>query len=195
MKTFLLSLVLGISLFANNCSPYFNPEKFYDAPPYLEELIEEKLLANEIPLFGEQKAYEKLQFKKSDDSFIDESRVIQYNQLIYPHQTGLWKYSVNNKKVDELNLSVAEFYQFSDIDIANEINYNFEEFWSDWIEDGYEMQLVPEQTLFRYKKTYFSFSVFIYGVKKDATPLKKTVVNYWFKNYTPQVKEYIQCAK
>jgi len=99
------------------------------------------------------------------------------------------------KKVDEVNIAQVELYRFSDLEIATDINDEFGEFWGNWIEDAYEMQLTPEQTLFRYNNKYFSFSVFIYGVKGDATELKGTVVNYWFKDYTKQVNEYIKCKK
>ncbi len=46
---------------------------------------------------------------------------------------------------------------------------------------------------FRYNDKYFSFSVYIYGFVGDTTPLKGTIINYWFKDYTKHVNEYIQC--
>ena len=130
--------------FAEECSPYFNPNKFYDAPEYLQKLL-------------------------ADINF--------------------------NKQKDKFNIEQKELYRFKDIDIANDINENFGGFWSDWIEDGYEMQLTPEHTLFKYNNFYFSLSVFIYGVVGDATKLKATTVKYYFYNYTTEVNKYMKCKK
>ena len=131
-------------LFASDCSPYFNPNKFYEAPQYLQELLENT--------------------------------------------------NINKEKI-EFIIQKPELYQFRDSEIAQEINENFGGFWADWIEDGYEMQLVPEQTLFHYKDNYFSLEVFVYGVKGDATKLKATTVKYRFYKYTNEVNTYIKCNK
>ncbi len=145
MKITLIYLVLTMHiLFASNCAPYFNPERFYNAPEFLEILIENK----------------KIDFKNI-----------------------------------EFNIEQKELYRFKESDIASEINDNFGGFWNDWIEDGYEMQLVPETTLFRYKDNYFSLQVFIYGVVGDATKLNNTIVKYHFYNYTEEVNKHILCKK
>jgi len=89
----------------------------------------------------------------------------------------------------------TELYQYKEEDIASEINDNFDYVWNDWIEDGYEMKLTPEQTLFKYKNNYLSLEVFIYGVKGDATKRTTTQVKYSFYNYTAEVKQYIVCKK
>lgn len=192
----ILTITLLVSfVWANECSPYFNPDKFYEAPEYLEELIENNINTLGVKLFEDKKQYSKLSFKKFEDEFIKDNSFVDFKDYKYPQNTEFWKYKTKNGLVDEINISKTEYYRFEDLEIANEINDNFEQFWSDWVEDGYSMQLVPEQVLFKYKDYYFSFSVFIYGIKNDATPLEKTVINYWLKNYTPQVQEYIQCSK
>ena len=137
-------LLLGNLLYASQCSPYFNPERFYDAPEYLQEILKNIKI---------------------------------------------------NKKTDEFDIKKAELYKFSEFEIAQEINENFGGFWSDWIEDGYEMQLTPEHTLFKYNNFYFSLSVFIYGVTGDATKLNATTVKYHFYNYTKEVNKHIICEK
>ena len=139
---FIFLLFIVNSLYATQCSPYFNPERFYDAPEYLE-----KLLKNII---------------------IDKQKI---------------KFII---KKDEL-------YQYDQMEIAQEINENFGGFWNDWIEDGYEMQLTPEDTLFKYNNNYFSLNIFIYGVSGDATKLKATTIKYQFYNYTKEVNKYITC--
>jgi hypothetical protein len=131
----------------------------------------------------------------SKNTFFKKESFIQQKEYIYPIKQGLWKYKTKNNYVDEINIARTEIYRFKDEDIANSINDDFDNFWMDYIEDGYSMQLTPEQTLFRYNGEYFTFSVYIYGVKGDATPLKGTVVNFWFKNYTHEVNEYIQCTQ
>jgi len=195
IKKLLLTLIISVTLFANDCSPYYNPNKFYEAPEYLATLIEENIENLGLTLFDKTAAYEKLSFKKEKNTYTKKESYIQLKEYQYPNKTQFWKYKSNNNVVDEINISHTEYYRFADLEIANEINENFEQFWSDWIEDGYSMQLVPEQVLFQYKDYYFSFSVFIYGIKNDATQLEKTVVNYWFKNFTPQVNEHIECMK
>jgi len=184
--TFLLSFNL---LFANECSPYFNPEKFYETSESLTELLDENF-PNGI--------FSKIKFNnqiRKDKEILKKDSFIEVGEFIYPTISGLWKYKELNGKVDEVSLARVEIYRFADIDIANTINDDFDNFWNDYIEDAYEMQLTPEQTLFRYNNAYFTMSVFIYGVKGDSTPLKGTVVNLWLKDYTKEVNIYIKCMK
>jgi len=131
--------------FANNCSDYFDPKKFYKAPEYLEEM------------------------------------------LINMDQNILYKRSFVIEK--------KEIYRYTPIDIANEINDNFDNFWYDWGGDAYEMILLPEQVLFNYKDYYFSLKIIIQGVKGDATKYKGTIVKYSFYNYTKEVMKHINCKK
>jgi hypothetical protein len=190
-KGLLLSSLLISSLYSNECSPYFNPDKFYEVPEYLEELIVENIEDKNLVLFGDFKFYEKLKFEKNKDLFIN--KYISLNEYKYPVNSGLFEYSLKENKVDEMSIAKVEIYKYGDLEIADEINDNLEEFWSDWIEDAYEMKLLPEQVLFNYQDIYFTFSVFIYGVKNDGTNLKGTSVKYWFKNYTKEVNEYKEC--
>lgn len=195
MIRFFLSIFLFISsLYAKECSPYFNPEKFYDAPEYLVEILDEQFPSHKI--FQTEKNYEKRAFiQEKPTEYIKPNSFQDHGEYRYPIINGLWKYKTQNQKVDEVNISRAEIYRFKDEEIANSINDDFDNFWMDFIEDGYSMQLTPEQTLFRYNDEYFTFSVYIYGIDGDATPLKGTVVNFWFKNYTNEVNNYIQCDK
>jgi len=195
LKLFLGTLLLFVSLNAKECSPYYNPERFYDANDSLIELIEDNINQKGLELFGNSEKYKTLSFKKENDSYVSHDKHTRLNDYIYPASNGLWKYKIIKDKVDEISIARVELYRYSDAEIANDLNDTFENYWSDWLEDGYEMQLTPEQTLFRYNDKYFSFSVYIYGFKGDATPLKGTIVNYWFKDYTKHVNEHIQCMK
>ncbi len=103
-------------------------------------------------------------------------------------------YRIDNN-IKKFEIVKKELYQYRDEEIAGEINDSFGYLWNDWIEDGYEMHLTPEQTLLHYKGNYFSLSVFIYGVIGDATKLDKTEVKYSFYNYTSEVNKHIQCKK
>lgn len=109
-------------------------------------------------------------------------------------QEMLDKIDIRKQKV-EFAIEVKELYRFTPDAIAGDVNEYFEGFWREWIEDAYEMQLIPAQTLVRYKNNYFSLQVFIYGVEGDATKLKGTVVKYLFYNYTAQVNKHIQCQE
>lgn len=189
-KILIIIFILNISLFANNCSPYYNPEKFYDAPQYLVDLIDESL--NDLKLFGKEENYKTLSFKKQNSYFTND--YIKLNEYYFPKKSGLFTYKLKDSMVDEFTIATVNLYKYSDEEIANEINNDFEGFWLDWIEDGYEMQLEPQQVLFNYNGKYFSFSVYIYGVKGDTTRLEGTTIKYWFKDYTKEVNEYIVCS-
>ena len=190
MKKLLLTLlILNSYLFGSQCSPYYNPNKFYEAPEMLIEILDEYLPQGVFPKNGFQKELIKNEEIIKRDSFIKQG------DYIYPIKNGFWKYKKKNEKIDEVNIARVEIYRFSDFDIANTINEEFENYWNDYLENAYEMQLTPEQTLFRYNNTYFTMSVFIYGVKGDTTPLKGTVVNLWLKDYTKEVNAHIQCMK
>ncbi len=195
LKLFLFSFIFCISLNAKECSPYYNPERFYEANEKLIELIDNNLFNKKLSFFGNSQELEKLGFVREKDYFISNHNHIRVNDYLYPSINGLWKYKLNDGKIDEINIAKIELYQYKDAQIAYELNEMYDNYWSDWVENGYEMQLTPEQTLFRYNDTYFSFSVYIYGVKGDSTPLKGTVINYWFKNYTKHVNKYIKCTK
>lgn len=189
-------IILFLTIFisqAKECSPYYNPEKYYEAPELLVEFIEEtlsqdKLFIKHTPLMSKD-------FKRINNEYIKDKSYTQHGDYIYPIKTGLWKFKTKNGYLNELNISRSEIYRFKDEEIANSINDDFDNYWMDFTEDGYQMQLTPEQTLFRYNHEYFTFSVFIYGVDGDATPLKGTSVNFWFKNYTNEVNEFIQCKR
>jgi hypothetical protein len=99
----------------------------------------------------------------------------------------------NYDKNQELDIIKKEIYKLSASEVANNINNDFEEYWSDWVGDGYELYLKPEYTLFKYKEFYFSLKVIISGVIGDATKLKGTVVKYHFYNYNKEVNKHIKC--
>ncbi|MFK2821600.1 hypothetical protein ACOJTA_01390 [Malaciobacter sp. WC5094] len=192
MKIFMLTILFLGLLHSKECSPYYNPDKFYEAPEYLVNLIEEHL--KNKPLFGNKKEYQDFKLKEvKNNTFLNEH--IKNGEYIYPKKSGLFSYKIKDQNIDEISISIVNIYRYTDISIAEEINNDFEGFWNDWIENAYEMQLTPEQILFKYKDKYFTFSVFIYGIKKDATNLKGTSIVYWLKDYTKQVKKYIQCEK
>ena len=184
----LFILIFSISLLnANECSPYFNPNKFYETSEALTEILDETFPNG---IFTNKKFENELVL---DEEVLKKDSFTKQGDFIYPTKSGFWKYKKIKNKVDEVNIARAEIYRFSDIDIANSVNDDFENFWNDYIENAYEMQLTPEQTLFRYNNTYFTMSVFIYGVLGDSTPSKGTVVNLWLKDYTKEVNTHIQC--
>ena len=190
MKKILITLSIFYSLItAQECSPYFNPEKFYETPEMLDELLDETFPDG---IFSENVFKDSI---SKNNEILKKASFIKSGDYIYPTNSGFWKYKKINNQINEVNISRAEIYRFADIDIANTINDDFENFWQDYIEDAYEMQLTPEQTLFRYNNTYFTMSVFIYGVKGDSTPLQGTVINPWLKDYTKEVNTYIECIK
>lgn len=192
MLKVLTCLIFSLSLYAKPCASYFNPNKFYEAPLYLQELIDENLKDNSF--FGDKKDYKSLNFKNIEDNlYINE--FIKQGEYKYPKKSGLFSYKIKDKKIDEFEIAIVNLYKYSDIEIAEEINNDFEGFWNDWNEDAYEMSLIPQEVLFKYKDKYFTLSVFIYGVKKDATKLKGTSIKFWFKDYTKQVNKHIQCLK
>jgi len=186
--TFILILFTSF-MSANECSPYFDPKRFYDAPNLLVETLDENFPNG---LFSNMNFTEQIM---QNGEIIKHNSFISKADFIYPIKSGFWKYKKKDGVIDEVNIARSEIYRFLDTDIANSVNDDFENFWDDYIENAYEMQLTPEQTLFRYNDTYFTMSVFIYGVKGDSTPLKGTVVNLWLKDYTKEVNIYITCMK
>ncbi len=194
-KVLILEVILLSSLFAKDCASYFNPDKFYEAPSYLEELIEDNIKSLNIPIFGKIQEYKNLNFKKEKNTYIKENSYVTFKEYVYPQKSQLWKYKIKDGLVDTFDISKKEYYKFDDSDIANEINENFEQFWNDWVEDGYSMQLIPTHTLFRYKEYYFALSIFVYGFKGDASALDNTIVNYHFKDYTNKVHIFIKCEE
>ena len=192
-KIILICLCLNLNLFANECSPYYNPNKFYESPPYLIELIEENLENKKISFFEEKNNYSDLSFLRNKNTYIKKDSFSKLKEYMYPLENGLWKYENKNNKIHSLSIARVELYRYSESEIANDLNSSFDNFWDDWIEDAYEMQLVPQDTLFSYNNKYFSLSVFIYGFKGDSTKLKGTIVNYVFNDFTQEVNKFIQC--
>ena len=188
-KYILLFIFLTTFSHAEECSPYFNPEKFYETPELLNNLIDKNFPHGIFANHNFQYPIEKNNEILKKDSFVE------LGDYIYPKKDGFWKYKKIDNKISEVNLARAEIYKFDNIDVANTINDSFQNFWLDYIENAYEMRLTPEQTLFRYNNVYFTMSVFIYGVKGDSTPLKGTVVNFLLKDYTKEVNTYIKCMK
>ncbi len=188
LKIFIFIFCFNL-LNASECSPYFNPDKFYETSESLTELLDENFPKG---IFTKTKFDNEI---LKNDEILKKDTFIEVGEFIYPIKSGFWKYKKINNEINEVNLARAEIYKFADIDIANTINDDFDNYWNEYIENAYEMQLTPEQTLFRYNDAYFTMAVFIYGVKGDSTPLKGTVVNLWLKDYTKQVNTYIKCMK
>lgn len=193
LKTIIFIFFYTNNISANTCSSYYNPDRFFHSPIYLENLIKENIEIYDIELFDKKIKYEKLYFIRKKNLFIKNNSYLQQKDYIYPIKSGLWKYSIRNGKINEINISRSEIYRYSQEEIANDLNDSFEEFWTDWNEDAYEMQLIPNRTLFKYKNKYFAFSVFIYGVIGDSTKLKGTKINYLFKDFTKEVNIYKNC--
>ncbi len=188
-KLLVLLLLCFHTMYANECSSYYDPKKFYEAPEALVEILDENF-PNGI--------FKNISFQKEEiinKEVLKKDSFIRFGEYIYPTKNTLWKYKKINSKINEVNISRAEIYRFSDLDIANTINDDFDNYWNDFAENAYEMQLTPEQTLFRYNDAYFTMAVFIYGVKGDQTPLKGTTVNLWIKDYTKEVNTFIKCMK
>lgn len=192
-KIILIYLFINLNVYAQLCSPYYNPSKFYESPDYLKEIIKENLEDKKINFFGDKNIYKSLSFISNKNTYIKKDSVLKFKEYIYPLKNGLWKYEINNNRINTLSIARIELYRYSESEIADEINANFDGFWNDWREDAYEMQLVPQDTLFYYNKQYFSLSVFIYGFKGDSTKLKGTIVNYVFHDFTQEVKNFIEC--
>jgi hypothetical protein len=188
-RLILLLLLCFNIIQAKECSPYYNPKKFYEASEGLTEILDENF-SNGI--------FSDISFKDKvavHEEVLKKGSFIKFGEYIYPTKNGLWKYKKIDNKINEVNISRTEIYKLADIEIANSINDDLDNFWDDFIENAYEMQLTPEQTLFRYNNTYFTMAVFIYGVKGDQTPLKGTSINLWLKDYTKEVNIYIKCMK
>lgn len=188
-KIIFIFIFLFTFSYSKECSPYFNPDKFYKTPELLNNILDENFPNG---IFINQDFKHSI---KKNNEVLKKNSFVELGDYIYPKKDGFWKYKKINNKISEVNLARAEIYKFDDIDIANTINDNFQNFWFDYIENAYEMRLTPEQTLFRYNDVYFTMSVFIYGVKGDSTPLKGTVVNFLLKDYTKEVNTYIKCMK
>lgn len=188
-KIIFVFILLFTFSYSKECSPYFNPDKFYKTPELLNNLLDENFPNG---IFINQDFKHSI---KKNNEVLKKNSFVEFGDYIYPKEDGFWKYKKIDDKISEVNLARAEIYKFDDIDIANTINDNFQNFWLDYIENAYEMRLTPEQTLFRYNDVYFTMSVFIYGVKGDSTPLKGTVVNFLLKDYTKEVNTYIKCMK
>lgn len=181
---------IPLSIIANSkCSSYYNPSKYYDIPQYFQDYLDENL--NNLELFGSAESYRVLNFKRQKNLYLNE--YIKLEDYLFPKNNGIFSYKIVENKVDEISFANINLYKLSAFEIANEINNDFEGFWSDWEENAYEMILVPQQVLFKYKNKYFSFSVFIYGVKGDATNLNGTIIKYSLKDYTKYVNEYNRC--
>lgn len=189
MKKLFLLFIITFELYSSDCSPYFNPEKFYEAPEALVELLDENFPNG---LFSD-KAF--TQSEKKDSYFLKKDSYLEFGDYIYPIKNGFWKYKLENEKISEVSIAMVEIYRSSDIQMAENVNNDYDNFWNDFNQDAYEMKLTPEQTLFRYNDAYFTMSVFIYGTNGDSTPLKGTVVNFWLKDYTQQVNTYKECIK
>ena len=185
-------------VFAKECADQYNPENFLDAPMRVGDILDDAL--KNLPLFGKEKVYNKLKFKKV--SFDGKSWYAKPNSYkkegdyIYPQISGLWKYHVGkNGYIDEFDIADAYSYKDRVESVANEINSDFEGLWSRWGGDDYALKLLPEDAQIRYENFYFSLNVYLYGVKEDATNLKNTVVNYHFLNYTNEVNQFLKCKK
>ena len=199
MRILFIVLLLSLSLFSRQCADQYDPEGFLDAPERLGEIIDENLQG--LKLFGDAKEYaKKLHYKKmkmwEDEYFVKPNSFIKEGDHYYPTVSGLWRYHVGeNGMVDEVDITDAYEYKDAIESVANEINSDFEGLWRGWGGDSYSFHLKPEDAQLRYFSYYLNLNVYLFGVKEDASTLKKTVVDYRILNYTDEVNNYIKCKE
>ena len=197
LKRFLFFLLFAATtLFSRKCADQYDNEAFLDAPMRVGDILDNGLKG--LPLFGNEKAYEKLGFKivviNRKKYYIKPNSYKKFRDYIYPIKSGLWRYHVDKMGfVDEFDIADAYDYKDKVESVANEINSDFEGLWSGWGGDDYALKLLPEDAQIRYDKFYLSLNVYLYGVEEDATELNKTVIDYQFLNYTNEVNQFIQC--
>jgi hypothetical protein len=191
-------LFLITFVFAKQCADQYNPEGFFDAPRRLGEIVDNNL--KNLKLFGKVKEYKKLHFKKLKISnkmyYVKKSSFVKKGDYIYPLISGLWKYHIDkNGNIDELDIADVFEYKGDVESVANEVNGDFNGLWSRWGGSAYAMRMVPEDAQIRYGSFYLSMTVYLYGVKEDATELKYTTIDYNILNYTNEVNRFIKCKE
>ncbi len=198
MRYIFVVLFLITLSFSKQCADQYNPEGFFDAPQRLGEIVDSNL--KHLKLFAKAKEYKELHFGKLKINnkiyFVKKDSFVKKGDYIYPVKSGLWRYHVDkNGNVDELDIADAFEYKDTAESVANEINSDFNGLWSRWGGSAYAMKMIPDDAQIRYGSFYLSMTVYLYGVKDDATDLKNTTIDYHLLNYTNEVNGFIKCKK
>jgi len=186
-----LSLLLGA---AQKCPDHYDPKWFEESSDELNLIIEEYFLDRNISFPPSQKEMMKLGLQKRGQDRLElPHATIRYRELAFPVHTGVWRYDITPAQINTTHLLLKEPTKLSEIEAINTYNDLLGAYWGDYDVTGYEMTLLVEDSRIRYKDSYFELNVKIYGLKSDATGLPTTYADITFRDYTRQVKAFMQC--
>ena len=196
-RIFLLAISLSLILTAaQKCPDHYSPRWFEESSDELNLIIEEYFLDRNISFPPHQEEMMKLGLKKGGHTHIElPDATIHYGELAFPVRTGLWRYDMTSAQINTTHLLVKEPTKLSEIEAINTYNDLLGAYWGDYDVTGYQMTLLVEDSRIRYKDRYFELNVKIYGLKSDATGLPTTYADITFRDYTRQVKAFIQCEE
>ena len=196
-RIFLLAISSMILLSAEQkCPDHYNPKWFEEPSDEIVLLIEEYFEDKNITFLPTLSEIQKLKLSSIAQGVWQLPQSTQsYRDLQFPITPGIWRYEQAAQQINTTHLLIREHTQFSEIEAINVYNGLMGAYWNDYNIDGYEMTLKPEDTRIRYKDRYFELNVKLYGLKSDATALKRTTTDIIFRDYTHKVTQFIQCQE
>lgn len=196
-RIFLLVISSSLLLLAaKKCPDHYNPAWFEESSDELNLMIEEYFLDQHISFLPSQEEMLKIGLHKQSKQHLElPHATVHYHEFAFPIRTGLWRYDRTKAHINTTYLLLKEPAKLSEIEAINTYNDLLGAYWGDYDVTGYQMTLLPEDSRIRYKDRYFELNVKIYGLKNDATALPSTYTDILFRDYTQQVKAYMQCKE
>jgi len=196
-RIFLLAISTITLLSAGEkCPDHYNPKWFEEPSDEIVLLIEEYFEDKHIPFLPTLASIKKLGLKPLGSGVWQlPNSTHSYKDIYFPVTPGIWRYEQAAQGINTTHLLIKEHTQLSEIEAINVYNGLLGSYWNDYNVDGYEMTLKPEDTRIRYKDRYFELNVKLYGLKNDASRLKRTTTDLIFRDYTHKVRQFQQCQE
>jgi hypothetical protein len=178
------------------CPDHYNPKWFEEPSDEIVLVIEEYFEDKKISFLPALAEIKKLGLSPIGHAVWQLPHSTQpYKDLHFPVTPGIWRYEQAAQNINTTHLLIKEHTRFSEIEAINVYNGLMGSYWDDYIVDGYEMTLKPEDTRIRYKDRYFELNVKLYGLKNDATGLNRTYTDIILRDYTHKVEQFKQCEE
>lgn len=192
-------LVTSLTLFLSaqkQCPEHYNPAWFEEASDELTSIIEEYFDDHNITFLPTGTEMKRQGMHPVTPNLLELPRAtVRYHDLSFPTHPGIWRHETYANHITATHLLFKEPEKLSEIRAINTYNDLLGAYWGDYTVSGYKMTLQPEDSRIRYQDRYFELNVAIYGLKNDATPLHHTYADLTFRDYTMQVKRFIQCKE
>ncbi len=196
-RRFVLGLFLLIGMRGNAasiCPDDYPPRSFPEAEDELASFLDEYFPEAGLSLPPTPNQLRRHGLRPVSDGWALPDALHRVGKRSYPLHPGLWRVSYPGRGLVVLHILVRDPASLSESEAFNTYNDLLGDLFADYDDPAYGMTLLPEGVRRRWRGRYLGITVRIYGVRDDATGLKRSVGDVILTDYSPWVHRYLDCG-